>query len=244
MHGAGAFGDYPDKTSIYADRLMQKKGMIMTNIKMGIIGIVICLLISGFVLPALALDSFTQADRERLVRMEATQTVFMQQVDKRLEQVDKRIEELRIDMNARFEQVDKRFEQEDKRFEQVDKRFEQVDKHFEQVDKRFEEQRSDTNKRFEELRSDMNARFEQTANMFYILSVIFTTLFTAVFSFAWWDRRSVLITARKAAKEVVDESTQGIQKITLTVEQIVKVLRSHADKSPAFRDIMQRAHLL
>ena len=151
----------------------------MTNIKMGISGTVIYLLVSGCALPALALDSFTQADRERLVRMETTQTVFMQQMDKRLEQVDKRIE-----------QVDKRFEQVDKRFEQVDKRFEQVDK------------------RFEELRTDMNARFEQTTNMFYVLSVIFTTLFAAVFSFAWWDRRSVLITARKAAEEVVEEKTQ------------------------------------
>ena len=209
----------------------------MTNIKIGIIGTVIYLLVSGCELPALALDSFTQADRERLVRMETTQTVFMQQMDKRLEQVDKRIE-----------QVDKRFEQVDKRFEQVDKRFEELrtdmNARFEQVDKRLEEQRSDTNKRFEELRADMNARFEQTTNMFYVLSVIFTTLFAAVFSFAWWDRRSVLITARKAAKEVVEEKSQDIEKIRLTVEQVVKVLRRHADKTPAFRDIMQRAHLL
>ena len=195
----------------------------MTNIKIGIIGTVIYLLVSGCVLPALALDSFTQADRERLVRMETTQTVFMQQMDKRLEQVDKRIE-----------QVDKRFEE-----LRTD-----INARFEQVDKRLEEQRSDTNKRFEELRADMNARFEQTTNMFYVLSVIFTTLFAAVFSFAWWDRRSVLITARKAAKEVVEEKTQDIEKIRLTVEQVVKVLRRHADKTPAFRDIMQRAHLL
>ena len=227
----------------------------MTNIKMGINGTVIYLLVSGCVLPALALDSFTQADRERLVRMETTQTVFMQQMDKRLEQVDKRIEQV----DKRFEQVDKRFEQVDKRFEQVDKRFEELrtdmNARFEQVDKRLEEQRSDTNKRFEELRTDMNkrfeelrtdmnARFEQTTNMFYVLSVIFTTLFAAVFSFAWWDRRSVLITARKAAKEVVEERTQDIEKIRLTVEQVVKVLRRHADKTPAFRDIMQRANLL
>jgi len=202
----------------------------MTNIKMGISGTVIYLLVSGCVLPALALDSFTQADRERLVRMETSQTVFMQQMDKRLEQVDKRIE-----------QVDKRFEQVDKRFEELRT---DINARFEQVDKRLEEQRSDTNKRFEELRADMNARFEQTTNMFYVLSVIFTTLFAAVFSFAWWDRRSVLITARKAAKEVVEEKTQDIEKIRLTVEQVVKVLRRHADKTPAFRDIMQRAHLL
>jgi len=91
-----------------------------------------------FVLLFLALEiscfggqtGFTQEDRERLVRLEATLKVFMEQVDKRFEQVDKRISELREDMNKRFEQVDKRFEQ---------------------VDKRFEEMREDMNKRFEEM---------------------------------------------------------------------------------------------
>ncbi|MEJ5378495.1 MAG: hypothetical protein WHX93_18145 [bacterium] len=69
---------------------------------------------------------FTQEDRDRLIRLEATLQVFMQQVDKRFEQVDKRFEELREDMNKRFEQVDKRFEQVDKRFEEVRSRFEQL----------------------------------------------------------------------------------------------------------------------
>jgi len=69
---------------------------------------------------------FTQEDREKLIRLEATLKVFMEQVDKRFEQIDKRFAELRQDMNKRFEQVDKRFEQVDKRFEQVDKRFEQM----------------------------------------------------------------------------------------------------------------------
>jgi len=48
---------------------------------------------------------FTQQDRERLVRLEATLKVFMQQVDKRFEQVDKRFAELRMDMNKRFDQM-------------------------------------------------------------------------------------------------------------------------------------------
>ena len=191
----------------------------MTKIKMGISGTVIYFLISGCVLPALALDSFTQADRERLVRMETTQTVFMQQVDKRLEQVDKRIEELRTDTNKRFEELRSDM---NARFEQVDKRFEQVDKRFEQVDK----------------------RFEQTIGMFYALSAIFTTLFAAVFSFAWWDRRSVLITARKTAEAVVEEKTQGFEQVRLTGEQVVKALRRQADRAPAFKTIMQWANLL
>ena len=62
---------------------------------------------------------FTQEDRERIIRLETTLTLFM-------EAADKRFIELREDMNKRFEQVDKRFEQVDKRFEQVDKRFEQM----------------------------------------------------------------------------------------------------------------------
>ena len=54
---------------------------------------------------------FTQEDRERLIRLETTLKVFMEQTDKRFEQVDKRITELREDMNKRFELVGKRFEQ-------------------------------------------------------------------------------------------------------------------------------------
>ena len=41
---------------------------------------------------------FTREDRERLIRLEATLKVFM-------EQVDKRFLELREDMNKRFEQM-------------------------------------------------------------------------------------------------------------------------------------------
>ena len=71
-------------------------------------------------------SSFTQSDRERLIRVEATLQEFMKRVDERFGHVDKR-------------------------FEQVDKRFEQVDKRFEQVDKRFEELRNDMNARFNDM---------------------------------------------------------------------------------------------
>ena len=54
---------------------------------------------------------FTQEDRERIIRLETTLTLFMEATDQRFEQVDKRIVELREDMNKRFEQVDMRFEQ-------------------------------------------------------------------------------------------------------------------------------------
>ena len=37
---------------------------------------------------------FTQEDRERLIRLEATLKTFMEQVDKRFEQVDRRFEQM------------------------------------------------------------------------------------------------------------------------------------------------------
>ena len=141
----------------------------MTRIKTGIIWVVNCLLISGFVSPALALDGFTQSDRERLVRVEAIQTTFMQQMDKRLEQVDK--------------------------------------------------------------------RFGQTADMFYALAAIFTTLFAAVFGFAWWDRRSILITAR-------DEIEASTQSATHRYERLIEVLRSFAENVPELKVLMRQANLL
>ena len=71
-------------------------------------------------------DSFTQKDRELLIRLDER----LNQIDKRFEQINKRIDDLREDMNKRFEQVDKRFEQIDKRFEQVNKRFDEQNKRF------------------------------------------------------------------------------------------------------------------
>ena len=48
-----------------------------------------------FTVPCFAQEpGFTQEDRERLVRVEATLKVFMEQVDKRFEQVDKRFEQM------------------------------------------------------------------------------------------------------------------------------------------------------
>ncbi len=74
-------------------------------------------------------SGFTNEDRERLIRLETTLQMFMEQTGQRFEQQrqdnNKRFEELRQDSIQSFAQMDKRFEQVDKRFEQVDKRFEQ-----------------------------------------------------------------------------------------------------------------------
>jgi predicted PurR-regulated permease PerM len=76
-----------------------------------VFGAILGILFVGFVGVSSG-QGFEQEDRERLIRLEATLQVFMQQTDKRFA-------ELREDMNKRFEQVDKRFEQIDKRIDQL-----------------------------------------------------------------------------------------------------------------------------
>jgi hypothetical protein len=101
-------------------------------------------------------------------------------------------------------------------------RFEQVDKRFEQVDK----------------------RFEQMTNMFYTLSAIFTSLFVAVFGFAWWDRRTMLTSAKKAAREEVNMSTADIREEMVILKQFFEVMKKYAEKTPDLKELMSRAHLL
>ncbi|RUM30787.1 MAG: hypothetical protein DSY42_03900 [Aquifex sp.] len=108
-------------------------------------------------------QGFTQEDRERLIRLETTLKVFMEQVDKRFEQIDKRINdvnkritELREDMNKRFELVDKRFEQIDKRFEQI------------------------------------NNELNRLVNIMVGIFAGQIALVVAVIGFAWWDRRTII----------------------------------------------------
>ena len=177
----------------------------MNHNNLGILIIACGLYLTVFTAPVMAEDGFTQSDRERLVRLEAVLTTFMQQADKRFE-------ELRADMNARFEQVDKRLE----------------------------ELRADMNARF----GQVDARFEQTTNMFYTLAAMFTSLFVAVFGFAWWDRRGILITARKTAREEVEKRTAPFQDTDLTVKRLVEVLRAFAEKTPDLKELLHRANLL
>ena len=79
---------------------------MIRSIILGVIGVILLVGV-GFAQQV----GFTQEDRERLIRLEATLKTFMEQVDRRFEQVDKRFSDLRADMNKRFEQVDRRFEQ-------------------------------------------------------------------------------------------------------------------------------------
>ncbi len=179
--------------------------------------------------PSGADDGFTQVDRERMIRLE----VKFEEMDKRFEQVDKRFAELREDINKRFEQVDKRFEQMDKRFvelrEDINKRFEQVDKRFEQVDKRFEQ---------------VDKRFEQMISMLYILSGIFTAMFTAVFGFAWWDRRSMLVQAREEARNILKPYEDRAQGFEENLNNILELLRRWSAKKPELKELMRHCNLL
>ena len=76
-----------------------------------------------------------------------------------------------------------------------------------------------------ELREDMNKRFEQMMSMFYILSGIFTAMFTAVFGFAWWDRRSILVQAREM-KKVLEPLKAQLQNLQSSEKSALEFLQN------------------
>ena len=88
---------------------------------------------------------------------------FTQEDRARIIRTEIKVEELEKRMIENFQQVDKRFEQVDKRFEQVDKRFEQVDK-----------------------------RFEEMLTYMGWMIALFGSMFVAIISFAFWDRRTMI----------------------------------------------------
>ena len=74
-----------------------------------------CFLLSIVHVPAVFGEAgFTQADRERLVRLEATLQTYMQQNDKRLDDLQRttnqRLDDLQRSVDQRFTQMDKRLE--------------------------------------------------------------------------------------------------------------------------------------
>ena len=177
---------------------------------------------------------FTQEDRERIIRLETTLTLFM-------EATDQRFIELREDMNIRFIELR----------EDMNKRFEQADKRFAQVDQRFE----DMNNRFK----DMNNRFEQMMNTLQLIAGIFTVLTLGVIGFAYWDRRTII---RKAKEETLEtlageaapkEQATIDQAVAQAVQEIKKdqrlpdllsALRKLAATDPPLANVLKEFHLL
>ena len=177
---------------------------------------------------------FTQEDRERIIRLETTLTLFMKATDQRFEQVDQRLLELRENMNIRFIELR----------EDMNKRFEQADKRFAQVDQRFE---------------DMNNRFEQMMNTLQLIAGIFTVLTLGVIGFAYWDRRTIIRKAKEetletlageaAPKEqaIIDRAVaQAVQEIKKDhrLQNLITALRKLAATDPPLANVLKEFHLL
>ena len=160
-------------------------------------------LLAGPTAGAAEQTTFTQQDRELLVR-----------IDERLNQIDKR-----------FEQIDKRFEQVDKRFaelrEDMNKRFEGVNKRFGDMNKRFE----DINKRFE----DVNKRFEEIITLMTAIVGAFAAIVAATIAFALWDRRTMIRPFESKVREIEEELAGNRKKLHDLIAALRKLSR-HDDR--------------
>ena len=151
------------------------------------------LLLPHFCFAANTSTGFTQADRERLIRLEATLETFMKATDARFKAIDIRFQELRDDMNRRFEAVDKRFEDINKRFEDINKRFE-----------------------------DINKRFEQMYFFLEIICYTFAAIAIANFGFVFWDRRSLLRPLKQKVNKL-EETHVSQEEFTSIKQQLTTV---------------------
>ena len=157
---------------------------------------------------------FTQEDRERLIRLEATLQTFM-------EQTNKRFEEMREDMNKRFEQLR---DEMNKRFEQVDKRFEEVNRRFEEVNRRFEE---------------VNKRFEEQLHLFKWIAGIFTAMVAGFVSLLIWDRRTAVRAAIKEHESELDKKFR-----ISDLPKLIEALKEKAKSDKELAEILRNFHLL
>ena len=173
---------------------------------------IVILLLGGFVFSGES--GFTQEDRERLIRLEATLRTFM-------EQTNERFKELREDVNKRFEQVDKRFEQVDRRISELR---EDMNARFEQIDKRFEQVNQELNR------------------MVQVMVAIFAGQFTlvgVVIAFAWWDRRTIIREAKRQTLEELERETKPEK-----LRRLLNVLRERAKTDEELRELLRREGLL
>jgi len=101
-------------------------------------------------------------------------------------------------------------------------------------------------KRFVELREDMNKRFEQVDNRFGemmtyigILAAIFAAITVGTFSFALWDRRSMIRPFESKTKELDEKITVNKDKY----ENLVSALKEYASKNKKFADAIKHFNL-
>ena len=177
---------------------------------------------------------FTQEDRERIIRLETTLTLFMEATDQR------------------FEQVNQRFEQVDQRFEQVDQRFIELR---EDMNIRFIELREDMNKRFEQV----DKRFEQMMDTLQLIAGIFTAMTLGVIGFAYWDRRTIIRKAKQETLATIEQDAvpkeeamieravaQAVQEIKKDnrLQDLIAALRKLAATDLPLANVLKEFHLL
>jgi len=96
------------------------------------------------------------------------------------------------------------------------------------------------NKRFEQV----DKRFEEMLHFMAILAGVFGSLVIAIFGFAYWDRRTILVKAREEARQVTGDDRKVIEKNTALLDKLIEAMRRMADKSPDMREALRQFNLL
>ena len=182
---------------------------------MGILGLGAVLILGFLLLGAEAVPAqqvgFTQADRERMIRMEQR----FEQADQRFEQVDQRFADMQRQLDQRFEALQV----------QLDQRFEamqvQLDKHFAQVDQRFEQT------------SQQIAGVQSTLE---IMAGIFAVIMSTMLGLLFWDRLTIVRKAKQESLSALESILE--QSKTVQLEQTVEKAMRRIEKEVRLEDLI------
>jgi len=190
-----------------------------------IMSAIICVSITNHT--AIAESQINSNIADRLTRIEETQKTIISEMKTRFEAVDRRFEAVLTLMNQRFDSLQREM---NLRFESLQR---EMDKRFEAVDKRIDA----LDKRIDQLSSFMIAVFGT-----------FLTLFIAIFTYAVWDRKSLLDKGYKKFEQLMHEHNQKEHLADVSsqkkLDQVINIMKQMSEKFPEMRQMMQTANLL
>ena len=167
-------------------------------------------------LPA-TIAMLTELERQAAYRLGSIEGRLQSENSKILAAIDR----LEVKIDLLTERMESGFRQVDQRFEEVYKRFDRVDERFEQVDKRFE---------------------EMLTYMGWMIA-LFGSMFVAIISFAFWDRRTMIRPFESKTNEM-DEKIEKLKNNDKTLQGMLKSLRELAKTDMKLAEILKMHNLL
>ncbi|MBF0537348.1 MAG: hypothetical protein HQL03_03740 [Nitrospirae bacterium] len=160
-------------------------------------------------------SSFTQADRDRIIRIEEGLKATNQRLEDAIKAINQRFDTTNQKIDDGLKATNQRLED---AIKAINQRFDAVNQRFDAINQRF---------------NDINNRIDDLRGVMYIMISVTVSGMIFIVGFALWDRRTILAPLARTTKEVEAQT----EKLTLA-------LKEKADKDPDLKEALRHAGLL